>query len=291
MLDSDGVTQMDKRAQGSLLSAEDQVELVDVVQAGGQAARRAQDVLVLRNMGLVHSVLMTMVKPHEPRYQDFVGEGVIALITAIHLYDKGVGIAFASYAHEGIRRSILSKVRADRTITLSQRDQRLAWRMKGAFAKLTMQLGREPTVGELAQDLEADPNLVESIMMAIAGRVSLDAPAGVDDDSRTSLIDTLSDDAEHVGHEYEDAEVRTILRKALNSLCERDRAIIMDCFGLSVTDGKDQPVISMADIARRISEADGGKSISSERVRQLRNAALKKLQEALLSHGVDSSYA
>lgn len=234
-------------------------------------ARRARDGdlgatqdLVARNLRFVVSVAK--------RYQnrglalaDLVGEGNLGLMVAAHRFDPDRGVRFISYGVWWIRQAILLAIaNQGRCVRLPQHRSNAAARMHRVSERLRQQLFREPSVTEIANALDWSPDSVHSHTQLSVTEVRLDAPVG--EEGSDALTDHLV--LGEPGDEPSDANfLPAEVSHALATLSSRDAEIIRLSFG--VDGGEEQ---TLEQIGTRF-------GITRERVRQLRDRALKRLRE------------
>ncbi len=246
----------------SLLDRGQESELAQRIRAGDE---EALDLLVRSNLRFVVSVAK--------RYQhqgvglvDLINEGNIGLIRAARKFDETKGIKFISYAVWWIRQAILQALAEQgRMVRVPTSRAGAAHRIGKRSSALSQELGREPTLQELAGDLHVQESEIESTLAAFGVELSLDAPFAPGEDGR--LLDHL-EDAYSAGPDeevYEEALKRTI-EQTLSTLKEREAWVLRMYFGL----GDEEPRT-----LEQIGEACG---ITRERVRQIKERALLRLR-------------
>lgn len=138
-------------------------------------------------------------------------------------------------------------------------------KVRMASRELTISLGRNPTVNEIAQDLDWDVRKIEYILNLNTDTVSLDTPIGEDGDS--FLGDFISDElSENPETAVEESALQHDLHRALESLTDRERKVIELRFGLA--DGRE----------RTLEEVGTEFNVTRERIRQIEAKALRKLR-------------
>ena len=245
-----------------LLSAVQEEALARKVQLGDKKARWT---MIEANLRLVVSIA----KRYAGRgllLDDLIEEGNIGLMKAVEKYDPDLGFKFSTYATWWIRQSITRAI-ADQAlmIRLPVHVAESLNRIRAASRALTLSLGREPAVEEIARELGWEPGRVGYLLGLNTETVSLDTPVGEDGDSY--LVDFISDPA------AEDPEAAAIksafhrdLQRALAGLTEREREVIRLRFGL--TDGRE----------RTLEEVGSMFHVTRERIRQVETKALRKLR-------------
>ena len=193
----------------------------------GDTEARAQlrDVLVRANLPLVEHLARRFANRGEP-LDDLTQVGTIGLLKAIDRFSLERGVEFSTYATPTIVGEIKRHFR-DRgwSIRVPRRLQEMRLSLATATAELTQELGRSPTVAEIAAWLEtSQDNVLEGLESANAyATVSLDAQEGYGDEDMASMVDNLGElDAELGNVEY-----RAALRPLLAQLDPRDRQILV----------------------------------------------------------------
>ncbi|HEX6946255.1 MAG TPA: RNA polymerase sigma factor [Acidimicrobiia bacterium] len=243
------------------LSPEDRALLEQEVHAG----RHAHQQLVQSNLRLVVSLARRYVG-RGMSLLDLIQEGNLGLMRAVERFDYRRGFKFSTYATWWIRQAI-SRAIADqgRTIRMPVHVLDAVNKLTRAQRELTQQLGRAPTMEELAADLEIDVDRVVELSRIAMDTVSLEMPVG-DDDSGT-LGDLVEDvDSERPPEAASFASLQDELAEALEGLSPREREVLIMRFGLA--DGR----------MRTLEEVGAYFNVTRERVRQLETKALAKLR-------------
>ncbi len=207
---------------------------------------------------------------------DLINEGNVGLIRAAHRFDESKGIKFISYAVWWIRQAILQALaEQSRIVRVPLNRAGTLNRIGRRSSELQQELGREPTVEELAQDLELSREEVASTLVIAQTHLSLDQPSLPDDDTR--LLDFLPDRSAPLP---EDAAHRQALKetveRALATLEEREAKILRLYFGLD-----DQEPMTLEEIGSLL-------GVTRERVRQVKERALKRLRHTSRSRFLDT---
>ena len=246
-----------------LLNAEQEKALARRVQSGDQDA---MEELVRRNLRFVVSVAKKYQNRGLPLI-DLIGEGNVGLMTAARKFDPDQGVKFISYAVWWIRQAILASLaRQGRTVRVPLNRTADLSRVIRATALLRDKLGREPTPDELSQLTGISPEIVAALATLNTAEVRLDAAAGKDSDRALMerfAMEELPSTEEQVLDRFRNSE----LERALSTLPPRDARILRLYFGLE------------GDREHTLDEIGKLLGVTRERVRQLRDRALRRLRE------------
>jgi RNA polymerase primary sigma factor len=245
-----------------LLTAEEEVSLAKRIERGDPAARRA---LIEANLRLVVSIAKRYVG-RGMLFLDLIQEGNLGLMRAVEKYDWRRGYKFSTYATWWIRQAITRGI-ADqaRTIRVPVHMVETINKLARIQRQLTQSLGREPTVEELAEQMEATPERIEQILKIAQEPVSLEAPVGDQDDS--SLGEFIEDE-EHSRPHYAVALKmrREEVDAVLATLSFRERKVLELRYGLAGDEPK-----TLEDVGRYF-------GVTRERIRQIESRTLMKLK-------------
>jgi RNA polymerase primary sigma factor len=248
--------------RAEMISPEEEVELSMKIQRGDQMALSR---LVRANLRFVVSVA----KQYQSKglgLIDIINEGNVGLIKAAQRFEHTRGFKFISYAVWWIRQSILQAItEKSRLVRLPSNQEGLMSKVKRFRNHFMQENQREPNAQEIATALEVEEEKVMLILDTAIRPISMDAPISENDD--TAIIDliTSNDTKEATDSELESESLSMQLSLALAQLPEREQNILKMSFGIA------GPERTLDEIAGRI-------GLSKERVRQLKEKAIRTLQ-------------
>ena len=249
-----------------LISTDEEVELAQRIHRGGPDGQAALDRLTRANLRFV----VRVAKQYQNQgltLNDLIDEGNLGLIKAAQKFDETRGFKFISYAVWWIRQSILQAIsEQSRIVRMPLNQVGFQSKLTKAIVSFEQEFERRPSVGELAELLDTDVSKVQEALGTNGKKVSVDAPFAEDDSN--CLIDIMTDDsAPGTDNQMEKESLSSDLDAALKSLNDRERQVLKMLFGIGRNEMTAEEVANTLNLTR-------------ERVRQIKERALRRLREA-----------
>ena len=226
--------------------------------------RKAVEGLITSNLRFVVSVALEY-QGRGVSLSDLIAEGNMGLMEALKRFDEKRGYKFISYAVWWIRQAILNALKRTSAVSMPANRQEDMDRMARRWGQMTQELGRIPTLDEVASDMKISRKRAERALRCVRSDLSLESP--LDASGEQSLIQVLEAEAPDPDQRVlERDQLELVSESLISSLDEREANVIRAYFGLG---GQER---------RTLGEIGVTLGVTRERVRQIRNRALGKLR-------------
>ena len=246
----------------ALLNAAQEVELSKKIERGDMEAKQR---MIQSNLRLVVSIAKNYRNQGLP-FLDLIQEGTLGLIRAVEKFDWRRGYKFSTYATWWIRQAV-ARALADkaRTIRMPVHIVERLQKMNKAERMLWTQLGREPTLAEIAEEASLPLDQAREVRAAARASTSLDQPVGEQEDA--VFGDFVAGDGPSPEDEVETSLRSQALTRGLAALTERERKVLALRYGLADSEPR-----TLEEIGRLL-------GLTRERVRQIEVHALRRLSK------------
>ena len=253
-----------------MVSLDEEIELAQKIRKGGQEGERAKDRLVAANLRFVVSVA----KQYQHQglsLTDLIDEGNIGLVKAAEKFDETRGFKFISYAVWWIRQSILQALaEQSRIVRLPLNQVGSMNKINKAFQRFEQEHERKPSAEELADMLDIPVDKIAETLKMSGRHVSVDAPFVEGEDN--SLIDVMvNEDSPNADRGLINESLSTEISRALATLTPREADILKKFFGIGTPE-------------KTLEEIGDELHLTRERVRQIKEKAIRKLNTGQRSH-------
>ena len=245
----------------ALLTTEEEVELAQKIRKGDS---QALDRLTRANLRFVVSVAK-LYQNQGLSLPDLINEGNLGLIKAAQKFDETRGFKFISYAVWWIRQSILQALAEQaRIVRLPLNQVGSLNRINKALSRFEQENERRPSAEELSKELDIPVEKISDTLKVSARHVSVDAP--LSDDEEGSLLDVLpNNDAPEADSSLNKESLIQEINRALSRLSDRECDVVKRFFGIDCNE------MSLDEISEAL-------SLSRERVRQIKEKAIRRLK-------------
>lgn len=201
------------------------MDTIAMIQLAHQGDKEARDTIVRENMGLIHSVIKRFAgRGYES--EDLFQIGCIGLIKAIDKFDTAYNVKFSTYAVPMISGEVKRFLRDDGMIKVSRSLKENGWKIRQVSDRLSHELGREPTLSEIARESEMS---MEDVVMALEANTEVESiykSVYQNDGNEIYLVDKISN-KEKNGNVYGEIINKMLVHQLINDLDENQRKLII----------------------------------------------------------------
>ncbi len=250
----------------SLITADEEVELARRIREGDKSALEK---LTKANLRFVVSVAKQYMN-RGLALQDLINEGNLGLLKAANRFDHTKGFKFISYAVWWIRQAIqLAILENSRLVRVPVNKVNAINKISYSMGHLEQRLGREPSWTEVSEHCQLSEKDILNTLRSFNRTVSMDAPIGNDESGNTLYEVIENEEALSPANELLRESIKKEIARVLTTLSYKESEVLRCYFGIS---GIEQPMI-VEEIGRRL-------DLSPERVRQIKDRALKRLRRS-----------
>jgi RNA polymerase primary sigma factor len=263
---------LDEIAHYPLLTRDEEAELSRRIHVGDEVAAQR---LVCANLRFVVAIAKRY-RHQGVALLDLINEGNMGLMRAAQKYDHTKGVKFITYAVWWIRQAVVQALSENaHTMRVPVHRAGAMYRIERRANALRNELGREPTSGELAEELQVSTDDLERALPIARAALSLDAPTS--EDSELSLIDVIADDKRGAADESAvDMGMTTVVHEAMATLRPREALVLRLYFGFDSSDP-----MTLESIGQQL-------GITRERVRQIKERGLSRIRRSKMAAALES---
>lgn len=226
------------------LKSSDMLELMERIKRGDQ---RAREYFIVANLRLVLSVVHRFGSKGD-RADDMFQVGCVGLMKAIDNFDESLNVKFSTYAVPMIVGEIKRYLRDNTTVRVSRSLRDIAYKALSVKDMLAKKSAEEPTIEEIAREIELSPKIVTFALDAISETVSLSDPIYNDGTETIELLDQIADTKHTDDNMYENISIKD----AIKVLPAREKEILLMRYyvGKTQTEVSEEIGISQAQVSR-----------------------------------------
>ena len=254
-----------REARQAMIDSDGELENIEEIKRLIREGKEAREYLIKANIRLVVSIAKKY-RRYGSSFLDLIQAGNVGLIRAVDKFDYSRGNRFSTYATWWIRRSVLRFLnQKERTIRLPNYLSNRLRKVRHVTRDLSQQLGRQPTLEEISEHVEQDPEEIRQLIHYARLPISLDKPVG--EDGESELLHFIENENAVIPfNSVQQHLLEEDIGSALGELSEREASIIKLRFGLEG---------NRSHTLKELGEIFG---VTRERIRQIQQKALRKLR-------------